>query len=92
MELDIVAAISQGILNETQLFEVRVAALNVVRSIFEENNLFASVDFFEKYNFVDAFSTLLEVNSCLSCEIFIIVIFIKNFMHFFTVHRRFVCI
>lgn len=61
MELDIEGAISQGILVESQLLIMKVAALNVVRSIFEEATLFTSVDYFEKYSFLNCFATLLEV-------------------------------
>lgn len=65
MELDIEGAISQGILQESQLLVMKVAALNLVRSIFEEEGgggtLFTSVDYFEKHSFLNCFETFLEV-------------------------------
>lgn len=49
LELDIEGAIAQGVLKEDRSLEMKVAALNVIRNVFEEGNIFASVDYFEKY-------------------------------------------
>lgn len=61
LELDIEGAISQGILKETKQLEMQVSALNVVRSVFEEGNIFISVDYFEKYAQLNCFAPILEV-------------------------------
>lgn len=61
MELDIEGAISQGILKESRQLEMQVSALNVVRSIFEEGNIFANVDYFEKYGQMGCFVAITEV-------------------------------
>lgn len=61
MELDIEGAISQGILKEPLQFLMKVAALNVVRSIFEEGTLFANSSYFEKYSPYNCFEILLQV-------------------------------
>lgn len=63
LELDIEGSISQGILKESRQLEMQVAALNVVRSTFEEGNIFANTDFFEKYQQLNCFATLVEVTS-----------------------------
>ncbi|XP_067628061.1 integrator complex subunit 8 isoform X2 [Eurosta solidaginis] len=60
LELDIEGLISQGTLKETRTFEMQVAALNVVRSIFEEGNIFASVDYFEKYKHLNSFIAIVD--------------------------------
>ncbi|KAM7342295.1 integrator complex subunit 8 [Cochliomyia hominivorax] len=60
LELDIEGAISQGILKETKQLEMQVAALNLVRSKFEEGNIFASVDYFEKYAQLNCFAAVVE--------------------------------
>uniref|UniRef100_A0A1A9ZGI3 INTS8 TPR repeats domain-containing protein n=1 Tax=Glossina pallidipes TaxID=7398 RepID=A0A1A9ZGI3_GLOPL len=62
LELDIEGSISQGILKESRQLEMQVAALNVVRSTFEEGNIFANTDFFEKYQQLNCFATLVEYN------------------------------
>lgn len=62
LELDIEGAISQGILKESKQLEMQVSALNLVRSKFEEGNIFASVDYFEKYAQLNCFGAVVEVN------------------------------
>lgn len=79
MELDIEGAISQGILGESRLLVMKVAALNVVRSIFEEGTLFTSVDYFEKYSFLNCFVTLLEVFVIYLLFVHVILFYINNF-------------
>ncbi|XP_073844626.1 integrator complex subunit 8 [Musca autumnalis] len=59
-ELDIEGAISQGILQEPRQLEMQVAALNLIRSIFDEGNIFASVDYFEKYSQLPCFQAICE--------------------------------
>lgn len=61
VELDIEGSISQGILKEPRHLEMQVAALNVIRCIFDEGNIFASVDYFEKYAQLGCFQALTEV-------------------------------
>lgn len=63
VELDIEGAISQGILKETRQLEMQVSALNVIRGIFEEGNIFVSVDYFEKYAQLNCFHALTEVST-----------------------------
>ncbi|XP_075164917.1 integrator complex subunit 8 [Haematobia irritans] len=60
VELDIEGAISQGILKEPRPLEMQVSALNLIRSIFEEGNIFSSVDFIEKYGQMGCFAALAE--------------------------------
>lgn len=61
LELDIEGAISQGIIKETKQLEMQASALNLVRSKFEEGNIFASVDYFEKYQQLNCFAAVVEV-------------------------------
>ncbi|XP_054738863.1 integrator complex subunit 8 [Anastrepha obliqua] len=63
LELDIEAVISQGTLKEPRTLEMQVAALNVVRSIFENGNIFASVDYFEKYRHMNCFVAIIDAIS-----------------------------
>ncbi|CAD7012092.1 unnamed protein product [Ceratitis capitata] len=60
LELDIEGAISQGSLKEARVLEMQVAALNVVRSIFEDGNIFISVDYFEKYKHMNCYVAIME--------------------------------
>ncbi|XP_055382433.1 integrator complex subunit 8 isoform X2 [Condylostylus longicornis] len=60
IELDIEGAISRGTLKESKDFEMEIAALNVIRSIFEDGNIFSNIDFFEKYKNYDCFSMIIN--------------------------------
>ncbi|EDW00928.1 integrator complex subunit 8 [Drosophila grimshawi] len=60
VELDIEAAISNGLLKETRQLLLHVAALNVVRTIFEWGNIFGSVEYFEKYRDMDYLPPIME--------------------------------
>lgn len=60
LELDLEGAISLGVLKESRELEMKVAALNVVRCIFEEGNIFSSVDFFDKYKNFNCFAALAD--------------------------------
>lgn len=62
LELDIEGAISHGILKEPKQLEMQVSALNLIRGKFEEGNIFASVDYFEKYSQLNCFGAVVEVN------------------------------
>lgn len=63
LEFDIEGGISQGILKEPRHWEMQVAALNVVRGICEDGNIFANIDYFDKYiNVSDCFKIVLEVS------------------------------
>ena len=53
IELDIEGARSQGLLKKKKDLDMNVAALNVIRSIFEEGSIFANIDYFEKYKNYD---------------------------------------
>lgn len=60
VELDIEGTISTGLLKETRQLLLHVAALNVVRTIFEWGNIFGSVEYFEKYHDMDHLPPILE--------------------------------
>ncbi|XP_039481951.1 integrator complex subunit 8 [Drosophila santomea] len=60
LELDIEGCISTGILKETVQLQMQVAALNVVRNIFEWGSIFGSVEYFEKYRELDCLPPLVE--------------------------------
>ncbi|KAH8370057.1 hypothetical protein KR093_002027 [Drosophila rubida] len=60
VELDIEGAISTGLLKETRLLLLQVAALNVVRTIFEWGNIFGNVEYFEKYHDMDCMPPIVE--------------------------------
>ncbi|XP_062129370.1 integrator complex subunit 8 [Drosophila sulfurigaster albostrigata] len=60
VELDIEGAISTGLLKETRLLLLQVAALNVVRTIFEWGNIFGNVEYFEKYRDMDCMPPIVE--------------------------------
>ncbi|KAH8300099.1 hypothetical protein KR044_009802 [Drosophila immigrans] len=60
VELDIEGAISTGLLKETRLLLLQVAALNVVRTIFEWGNIFGNVQYFEKYRDMDCMPPIVE--------------------------------
>jgi len=60
VELDIEGSISTGILKETVQLQLQVAALNVVRNIFEWGSIFGSVEYFEKYRELDCLPPLVE--------------------------------
>ncbi|KAH8284495.1 hypothetical protein KR018_000094 [Drosophila ironensis] len=60
LELDIEGAISSGILKEPPQLQLQVAALNVVRNIFEWGSIFGSVEYFEKYRELDCLPPLVE--------------------------------
>ena len=63
LELDVEGAIAQGVLKEERALELQVAALNVVRNVFEEGNIFASFDYFEKYAQMNCLEPLIEVSN-----------------------------
>lgn len=60
LELDIEGSISSGILKEPAHLQLQVAALNVVRNIFEWGSIFGSVEYFEKYRELDCLPPLVE--------------------------------
>ncbi|KAI8039679.1 integrator complex subunit 8 [Drosophila gunungcola] len=60
LELDIEGSLSTGLLKETVQLQLQVAALNVVRNIFEWGSIFGSVEYFEKYRELDCLSPLVE--------------------------------
>lgn len=60
VELDIEGAISTGLLKETSQLLLQVAALNVVRTVFEWGNIFGSVEYFEKYHDLDYMPPFME--------------------------------
>ncbi|TDG41538.1 hypothetical protein AWZ03_012044 [Drosophila navojoa] len=61
VELDIEGAISTGLLKEMpQQLLLHVAALNVVRTVFEWGNIFGSVEYFEKYHDLDYMPPIME--------------------------------
>ncbi|KAM8712151.1 hypothetical protein ACLKA7_012644 [Drosophila subpalustris] len=60
VELDIEGAISTGLLKETRQLLLQVAALNVVRTVFEWGNIFGSVEYFEKYRDLDYMPPIVE--------------------------------
>jgi len=60
LELDIEGSLSTGLLKETVQLQLQVAALNVVRNIFEWGSIFGSVEYFEKYRELDCLPPLVE--------------------------------
>ncbi|XP_037955324.1 integrator complex subunit 8-like [Teleopsis dalmanni] len=46
--------------SEYNLLKLQVAALNVVRSIFEKGKMFACVEYFEKYKQIESWTTILD--------------------------------
>lgn len=60
VELDIEGAISTGLLKEMPQLLLHVAALNVVRTVFEWGNIFGSVEYFEKYHDMDYMPPIME--------------------------------
>ncbi|ALC42113.1 IntS8 [Drosophila busckii] len=60
VELDIEGTISTGLLKEPRQLLLQVAALNVVRSIFEWGNIFSSVEYFEKYRDLDYMTPIMD--------------------------------
>ncbi|XP_034651601.1 integrator complex subunit 8 [Drosophila subobscura] len=60
LELDIEGAISTGQLKESAQLQLQVAALNMVRNIFEWGSIFGSVEYFEKYRELDYLPPLVE--------------------------------
>lgn len=60
VELDIEGAISTGLLKETRQLLLQVAALNVVRTVFECGSIFGSVEYFEKYRDLDCMPPIVE--------------------------------
>lgn len=62
-ELDIEGSISQGITKKytKENFEIHIAALNVIRGIFDDNMMFINISYFQKYKDVElATSVLLQ--------------------------------
>lgn len=61
VELDIEGAIIHGQVKLPKDLEVNVSALNVIRGIFEADNVFNSVDYMKKYKTLEPFNAIVEV-------------------------------
>lgn len=60
VELDIEGAIIHGQVKLPKDLEVNVSALNVIRGIFEADNVFNSVDYMKKYKTLEPFNAIVE--------------------------------
>ncbi|EDW74622.1 uncharacterized protein Dwil_GK22022 [Drosophila willistoni] len=60
LELDLDAAISAGSLKDSPQLPMQVAALNVVRNIYEWGDIFGQMEYFEKFKDLDCLPPLIE--------------------------------